>query len=45
MMKSNPSHLAKKSCEVILSLDESIRFVGKIVDRKLLAVCMPDLFF
>ena len=33
----NPSYLAKKSCETILSLDESIRFVGKIVDRKLLA--------
>ena len=37
MMKSNPSHLAKKSCETILGLDESIRFVGKVVDRKLLA--------
>jgi len=37
MMKSNPSYLAKKSCETILGLDESIRFVGKIVDRKLLA--------
>ena len=37
MMKSNPSHLAKKSCETVLGLDESIRFVGKVVDRKLLA--------
>lgn len=37
MMKSNPSQLAKKSCETVLRLDESIRFVGKIVDRKLLA--------
>jgi hypothetical protein len=36
-MKSNQSHLAKKSCETVLNLDESIRFVGKIVDRKLLA--------
>jgi len=36
-MKSNPSYLAKKSCETVLNLDESIRFVGKVVDRKLLA--------
>ena len=37
MMKSNPTYLAKKSCETILNLDESIRFAGKVVDRKLLA--------
>ena len=37
MMKSNQANLAKKSCETVLNLDESIRFVGKIVDRKLLA--------
>ena len=33
----NPSYLAKKSCKTVLNLDESIRFVGKVVDRKLLA--------
>ena len=36
-MNSNESKIAKKSCELVLSLDESIRFVGKIVDRKLIA--------
>ena len=36
-MTPNSIDSAEKSCKTVLGIDESIRFVGKIVDRKLLS--------
>ena len=36
-MTPNSIDSAEKSCKIVLGIDESIRFVGKIVDRKLLS--------